>query len=122
MKMVRIQTLWIMVWFSALEPGHCAITATILAGGETDLPADTPSGRLDTVGEFSFVGALAISSGGGNFKGSAVALSREWILTAGHNVDFERRWSARPRLGRDENPRSKKQILQFGRQSSKLHT
>lgn len=27
---------------------HAAITATILAGGETDLPADTPSGRSDT--------------------------------------------------------------------------
>ncbi|MCU0781573.1 MAG: hypothetical protein MUF04_10800 [Akkermansiaceae bacterium] len=45
-------------WVSA------AVTATILAGGETDLPADTPSCRLDTAGEFSFVGALAISSGG----------------------------------------------------------
>jgi len=64
------------------------VTATILAGGETDLPADTPSGRLDAAGTFSFVGALAISSGGGNYKGSAVALSREWVLTAGHNVDL----------------------------------
>lgn len=35
-----------------------AVTATILAGGETDLPADTPSGRLDTAGEFAFVGSL----------------------------------------------------------------
>lgn len=64
------------------------VTANILAGGETDLPADTPSGRLDTEGTFSFVGALAISSGGGNYKGSAVALSREWVLTAGHNADL----------------------------------
>ena len=64
------------------------VTATILAGGETDLPADTPSGRLDAEGTFSFVGALAISSGAGNFKGSAVALSREWVLTAGHNADL----------------------------------
>ena len=64
------------------------ITANILAGGETDLPADTPSGRLDRDGTFSFVGALAISSGGGNFKGTAVALTREWLLTAGHNVDL----------------------------------
>ena len=64
------------------------LTATILAGGETALPADTPSGRLDTAGEFSFVGALAISSGGGNYRGSAVALSAEWVLTAGHNVDL----------------------------------
>ena len=65
-----------------------AITATILAGGETDLPADTPSGRLDTEEMFSFVGALAISSGSSTYKGSAVALSREWVLTAGHNADL----------------------------------
>jgi len=65
-----------------------AVTATILAGGETDLPADTPSGRLDTEGKFSFVGALAISNGTQSYKGSAVALSREWVLTAGHNVDL----------------------------------
>ena len=37
---------------------------TILAGGETALPSDTPSGRLDTAREFGFVGALAISNGG----------------------------------------------------------
>jgi secreted trypsin-like serine protease len=61
---------------------------TILAGGETALPADTPSGRLDMAGEFSFVGALAISSGAGNYKGSAVALSRDWVLSAGHNADL----------------------------------
>lgn len=67
---------------------EAAVTATILAGGETDLPADTPSGRLDTAGKFSFVGALAISNGAQSYKGSAVALSREWVLTAGHNVDL----------------------------------
>lgn len=39
-----------------------AVLATILAGGETDLPADTPSRRLDTAGELAFVGALAILS------------------------------------------------------------
>ena len=65
-----------------------AVNATILAGGETALPADTPSGRLDTAGEFSFVGALAISNGSGNYRGSAVALSSEWVLTAGHNADL----------------------------------
>lgn len=64
------------------------LTATILADGETDLPADTPSGRLDTEGTFSFVGALAIANGSGNYRGSAVALSREWVLTAGHNADL----------------------------------
>lgn len=61
---------------------------TILAGGETDLPADTPSGRLDTVGGFAFVGALSISNGTSAYKGSAVALSPEWVLTAGHNADL----------------------------------
>lgn len=54
-----------------------AMTASILAGGETTLPADTPSGRLDTGGTFNFVGALAISNDSANFKGSGVALSSE---------------------------------------------
>ncbi len=79
-------------WFCVLLlhglPAHAAVTAAILAGGETDLPADTPSGRLDTAGEFPFVGALAISSGTQSYKGSAVALSPDWVLTAGHNVDL----------------------------------
>lgn len=70
-------------------PAGAAVTATILAGGETDLPADTPSGRLDTEGVFPFVGALEISGGAGSFKGSAVAISREWVLTAGHNADLD---------------------------------
>jgi hypothetical protein len=65
-----------------------AVTAAILAGDETALPADTPSRRLDTAGEFAFVGSLAIAGGGGNYKGSAVALSREWVLTAGHKADL----------------------------------
>ena len=64
------------------------LTATILAGGETTLPADTPSGRLDTAGGFSFVGSLTISNGAATYRGSAVALSPEWVLTAGHNADL----------------------------------
>ena len=86
----RIRPRWagLGVFAGLLLQASAAITATILAGGETDLPADTPSGRLDTAGTFSFVGSLAISSGGGNFKGSAVALSREWVITAGHNADL----------------------------------
>jgi len=66
-----------------------AVTATILAGGEFDSPADTPSSRLDTAGWFPFVGALDISNGSSSYKGSAVAISREWIITAGHNVDLD---------------------------------
>lgn len=60
----------------------------ILAGGEIDLPADSPSSRLDTEGTYSFVGALEISAGGSSYYGSGTALSRNWVLSAGHNVDF----------------------------------
>lgn len=80
-------------WFVlllCLLPSHvfAVVTATILAGGETDLPSDTPSGRLDAAGNFAFVGALEIPGGAGSFKGSAVAISRDWILTDGHNADL----------------------------------
>jgi hypothetical protein len=85
---IRPQFAGLCVFAGLLLQASAAITASILAGGETDLPTDTPSGRLDTAGMFSFVGSLAISSGGGNYKGSAVALSREWVITAGHNTDL----------------------------------
>jgi hypothetical protein len=65
-----------------------ATLRTILAGGETDLPADTPGGRLDGAGFFPFVGALEIAGGSGSFKGTAVAISPDWLLTAGHNADL----------------------------------
>ena len=61
----------------------------ILAGGEFDLPADSPSNRLDTEGVYSFTGALEISAGGHLYRGSATALSPHWALSAGHNVDFD---------------------------------
>jgi hypothetical protein len=60
----------------------------ILAGAETGIPADSPVNRLDTRSEFQFVGALSIGIGTSNFKGSAVALSPEWVITAAHNVDL----------------------------------
>jgi hypothetical protein len=63
----------------------------IMAGGEFDLPADSPSNRLDPFGmdsPFNFVGALSILSGSQTYYGTAVALSPNWVLTAGHNVDF----------------------------------
>jgi hypothetical protein len=60
----------------------------ILAGGEFSLPADSPSSRLDAEGVYSFTGALEISSGGYLYRGSATALSQHWVLSAGHNVDF----------------------------------
>jgi hypothetical protein len=60
----------------------------ILAGAETGFPTDTPLNRLDAQNEFQFVGALSISAGTSNFKGSAVALSPEWLITAAHNLDL----------------------------------
>ena len=60
----------------------------ILAGGEFDLPTDSPSSRLDSAGGYNYVGALDISVGGFGYRGSGTALSRNWVLTAGHNVDF----------------------------------
>jgi hypothetical protein len=67
-----------------VSPGVLAI----LAGGEFDLPADSPSNRLDTDGAFGFTGALENSAGGYLYRGSATALSPHWVLSAGHNVDF----------------------------------
>ena len=70
----------------------CATSASgIMAGGEFDLPADSPSDRIDPLGEespYNFVGALEIYSGTDRYLGSASALSPHWVLTAGHNVDF----------------------------------
>ena len=65
-----------------------AIFRTIMAGDENGLPFDTPSGHADMAVQFPFVGALSISANGQSFTGSGVALSREWILTAGHNADL----------------------------------
>ncbi|VGO21999.1 PEP-CTERM sorting domain-containing protein [Pontiella sulfatireligans] len=61
----------------------------ILAGGEFSLPADRPSYRVDDQGRYEFVGALEISSDGALYIGSATALSRNWVLTAGHNIDLD---------------------------------
>jgi hypothetical protein len=65
-----------------------AVIATILAGDEFALPADSPSSRMDLENRFPFVGALGISLGGSNYRGSAVALSPHWVITAAHNVDL----------------------------------
>jgi hypothetical protein len=62
-----------------------------MAGDETALPADSPAARLDTLGSgspFNAVGSLAISSGGFSYRGSATAISPNWVLTAGHNLDL----------------------------------
>lgn len=67
------------------------ITHAILAGGEFDLPADSPSNRLDTMGmssPFNFVGGLQVMNGSSTYRGTAAALSRHWVLTAAHNTDF----------------------------------
>ena len=63
----------------------------IMAGGETVLPSDSPANRLDLLGAaspFNSVGALAINSGGFNYRGSGTAISPNWVLTAGHNLDL----------------------------------
>ena len=73
-----------MVWLLICIPSAHAI----LAGGEFNLPVDSPSSRLDTNGLFSFVGALEISAGGFSYRGSGTALSEHWVLTAGHNADM----------------------------------
>lgn len=63
----------------------------ILAGDEVGLPTDFPSNRLDSEGvasPYNAVGALQIESSGSTYIGSGVALSPNWALTAGHNVDI----------------------------------
>jgi hypothetical protein len=63
----------------------------IMAGDETALPPDSPAARLDLLGSgspFNAVGSLAISSGGFSYIGSATAISPNWVLTAGHNLDL----------------------------------
>ena len=75
----------------ALALGAVPTVKGIMAGGETALPPDSPSSRLDPLGTaspFNAVGALAINSGGFNYQGSGVALSPNWVLTAGHNLDL----------------------------------
>lgn len=75
----------------ALALGTVPNVKGIMAGDETALPADSPAARLDTLGSgspFNAVGSLAISSGGFSYKGSATAISPNWILTAGHNLDL----------------------------------
>ncbi len=84
---------------TAAEPGT---HRTIMAGDETALPADSPANRLDPLGAsslFNAVGALAISSGGFNYKGSGTALSPNWVLTAGHNLDLNDNGAPDPGLG-----------------------
>ena len=74
----------------------------LLAGGEFDLPADSPSNRLDPLTDASplnFVGALDISLGGSNYIGTGAALSRHWVVSAGHNVDFDDDGAADADLG-----------------------
>ncbi|MBC8094207.1 MAG: PEP-CTERM sorting domain-containing protein [Akkermansiaceae bacterium] len=75
-----------LLWFATTLSSHA-----IMAGGETGFPADSPANRLDAYGAaspFNAVGSLAISSGGFAYRGSATAISPNWILTAGHNLDL----------------------------------
>ena len=75
----------------ALALGTAPNVKGIMAGDETALPADSPAARLDVLGSsspFNAVGSLAISSGGFSYRGSATAISPNWVLTAGHNLDL----------------------------------
>lgn len=63
----------------------------IVGGSASGTPPDSPEARLDPLGAdsaFNFVGALAMFADGKEFRGSAVALSSHWVLTAGHNLDM----------------------------------
>jgi hypothetical protein len=76
----------LLIGSAALQPAHA-----IIAGGETALPMDSPLLRVDPLGAtspFNAIGALAISAGGFSYKGSGIALSPHWVLTAAHNLDF----------------------------------
>ena len=73
----------------------------IMAGGENALPADSPANRLDTPGAASpvnAIGSLAINAGGFSYLGSATAISPNWVLTAGHNLDLNDVGSPTPGL------------------------
>lgn len=62
----------------------------IMAGGEFDLPTDFPSNRIDpltSTSAYNFVGGLEMTHNSSRFFGTAVALSPNWVLSAGHNVD-----------------------------------
>jgi len=73
----------------------------IMAGDENALPADSPANRLDPLGaasQFNAIGSLSISAGGFSYIGSATAISPNWILTAGHNLDLNDVGSPTPGL------------------------
>lgn len=80
------------VWFLALALGAaCPAARAIVGGSATGLPPDSPENRLDLLeadSPFNFVGSLLMQAGGSRFRGSAVAISNHWVLTAGHNLDF----------------------------------
>ena len=62
-----------------------------MAGSETAFPSDSPANRLDLLGAaspFNAIGALDIRSGGFGYYGSGTAISPNWVLTAGHNLDL----------------------------------
>lgn len=94
MRLAIINSILAAVWQGAVGVQLCAAASLqpmILAGDENSLPVDSPATRLDLLGAaspFNFVGALAVSSGGFNYKGSATAISPNWVLTAGHNLDL----------------------------------
>jgi hypothetical protein len=56
--MIRLWVVLIAVIAGVSVAARASLAAAILAGGETAVPEDAPSRRLDAGGEFPFVGAL----------------------------------------------------------------
>ncbi len=78
--------------------GGTAVQASIIAeyyplvlGGDPDgTPSDSPANRVDpntTTSPFAGVGSLRVSGDFGNYRASAVPISRYHILTAAHTLD-----------------------------------
>lgn len=64
----------------------------MLQAGRADaVPPDAPELRVDAAGTdspFGAVGAVEAGSTNGSWRGSAVVIGRQWLLTAGHILDF----------------------------------
>lgn len=66
-------------------------TPLIVAGDPNGSPADSPANRVDpntTTSPYGGVGSVYMQTSSGGYIGSAAAISRIHILTAGHNVDI----------------------------------
>ncbi len=65
-------------------------TPLVMAGSENGSPPDSPANHVDIPGagsSFNGVASVRIDDGQYTYIGSAVAIDRHWVLTAGHNYD-----------------------------------